>query len=478
MSPAPPVHLPVLRKGVEYESLEFVEVVDHRDGTPLALVGQANAAMLRRDLRSAPNPLRALSVARLLEICAEAGERFMQDELPLDGAGALQSPQDYVEALSASSGLPHTSCRANMAKVHTVLSRMEEVLRGLTRGMDLAVIDEGVGEQNDVKVSYARTTDVLGVVLPSNSPGVNSIWMPAVALKTAVVLKPGREEPWTPLRIVRALIAAGAPAGAFGFYPTDHEGAAALLEGCDRALLFGDERTTAPWAAQESVSVHGPGRSKIVIGADEIERWPEYLDTLVESVVANGGRSCVNASTILVPARADELADALARRLCDIEPRPATDPEAVLSAFAARKVAESVDATITRGVASGAEDITARHRDKPRLAELEGGAYLRPTVVRCEELDHPLARTEFLFPFVSVVELDERQLVDSLGPSLVVTALTRDPDLTRALLDCAGIGRLNLGALPTTQIDWGQPHEGNLFEFLYTRRAISRAADW
>ena len=38
------------------------------------------------------------------------------------------------------------------------------------------------------------------------------------------------------------------------------------------------------------------------------------------------------------------------------------------------------------------------------------------------------------------------------------------------------VGRLNLGAVPTTQVSWNQPHEGNLFEHLYARRAFQRAA--
>jgi hypothetical protein len=30
--------------------------------------------------------------------------------------------------------------------------------------------------------------------------------------------------------------------------------------------------------------------------------------------------------------------------------------------------------------------------------------------------------------------------------------------------------------MPTCQVQWEQPHEGNLFEFLYHRRAIQRAS--
>jgi hypothetical protein len=34
---------------------------------------------------------------------------------------------------------------------------------------------------------------------------------------------------------------------------------------------------------------------------------------------------------------------------------------------------------------------------------------------------------------------------------------------------------LNLGPISTMQISWDQPHEGNLFEFLYRRRALEIA---
>ena len=47
--------------------------------------------------------------------------------------------------------------------------------------------------------------------MPSNSPAVNSLWIPAIALKTPVVIKPGKEEPWTPYRLIECFIAAGVP---------------------------------------------------------------------------------------------------------------------------------------------------------------------------------------------------------------------------------------------------------------------------
>ena len=55
-----------------------------------------------------------------------------------------------------------------------------------------------------------------------------------------MVIKPGREEPWTPFRLIQAFIAAGAPAEAFGFYPTDHEGSGEVVKLSGRNLVFGD----------------------------------------------------------------------------------------------------------------------------------------------------------------------------------------------------------------------------------------------
>jgi acyl-CoA reductase-like NAD-dependent aldehyde dehydrogenase len=294
-----------------------------------------------------------------------------------------------------------------------------------------------------------------------------------------VVLKPGREEPWTPWRIIQAFIAAGIPAEAFGFYPTDHEGAAAILEGCGRALLFGDESTTSRWASNPGIQIHGPGRSKILIGEDCIDRWKEFLDVIVSSVGDNGGRSCVNASAIIVPRHGREIAMALAEKLGPVAARPPQDPEAGLSAFANVKMADWIDQTIEDGLKTpGAEDVTAKYRNGPRKQILDGGTYLRPTIIYCENFSHPLANREFLFPYASVVEMPQAEMLPSgpgatgIGHSLVVSAVTENKEFMRELLCCHLIDRLNIGSIPTTKVAWDQPHEGNMFELLYKQRAI------
>jgi len=248
-----------------------------------------------------------------------------------------------------------------------------------------------------------------------------------------------------------------------------------ILRRSGASMLFGGGRTVAPYRGNPRIEIHGPGYSKIVLGPDQSERFGEHLDLMETSVASNSGRSCINASSIRTTSRAAALADALARRLARIVPKARDDDRAQLAAFADGKVARAVDAAIERGLAlGGAEDVTARYRGGPRLVEFEGGTYLLPTVIRCHDVEHPLAKREYLFPLVSVVEVPAAGLVESLGPSLVVTALTEETTLAAGLMRRADIGRLNLGPVPTTAIEWDQPHEGNLFEHLYRQRAFQR----
>jgi hypothetical protein len=137
-------------------------------------------------------------------------------------------------------------------------------------------------------------------------------------------------------------------------------------------------------------------------------------------------------------------------------------------------MADSIDATVEEGLkTSGAADVTAKYRNGVRKISFAGGTYLRPTVVLCDSFAHPLANREFLFPYASVVQVPQAQMLKQIGPSLVVTAITKDPAFQQELLDCPLIDRLNLGPISTMNISWDQPHEGNMFEFLYKRRAIA-----
>jgi acyl-CoA reductase-like NAD-dependent aldehyde dehydrogenase len=475
-------HIPVLRAGVAYPSLDRATITRVADGAPIVEISQANAGLIKRDLMSqshAAARLRQIPAAERCAMTKRAGEIFLHDTLPLGDAGHQQSPDDYLHQLAATSGLPHTLIRRNMSRLSLVFAQIETIIGGLSRGLDLSVLDRGYGTQAGLPVSFSCTTDSLGVILPSNSPAVNALWIPALALGVPVVLKPGREEPWTPWRIIQAMIRAGFPAEAFSLYPTSHEGSTAIIRRCGRVQLFGDDKTVQQYAHDPRVEVHGSGRSKILIGDDQIENWRTHLPLIIESIAANSGRSCINASAIIVPKYAREIATALAEALVPMTARAADDAEASLSGFANPAMAEMIDEAITDGLKeAGATDFssparTAQGHPAERRITRDGMNYLLPTIVHCESFDHALANREFLFPYASVVTMPQAEMLDTIGPSLVVTAITEDPAWIPQLLTAPHIERLNIGPVVTCQVDWSQPHEGNLFEFLYQRRSIS-----
>jgi len=471
-------HIPILRQGRVHESLDTQIVTNVSGDTDAAEVSFACADMIKKDLLSMREARKALSKFKckdLVDICNHAADIFLNDELPVGSRGHTQTPEDYVQHLAMTSGLPHSLIRMNMKRLHGVMAQTDVILRGLTRGLDLEVLDQGYGEQNGAPVSYAPTTDCLGVILPSNSPAVNALWAPSIALKVPVVLKPGREEPWTPIRIIQAMIKAGAPPEAFSFYPAQHDGSGAIIRRAGRVMLFGGDDTVKQYEHDPRVEVHGTGYSKILIGEDEIENWPNYVDTIVESSSANSGRSCINVSVVVVPKYGDEIAKAVSEKLLSIQPKAQDDPEAKLSGFANPKFAEWINDAVDSGLKeNGARDVTGELRgpDTPRFQQLDGMNYLLPTVVRVPGWDSELAIREFLFPYASVIEAPQAEMIPHLGKSLVVTAITKDIEWINELFAHPTIDRLNVGNVPTNHLKWDQPHEGNLFEFLYMRRSF------
>lgn len=468
------IRIPALRSGNPYYSQDLIALCDHATQEPIAEMGLANAGLISRDLRQDDwSALQALRTADILEMFKSAAKHFMEDELPVGDTG--QSPPEFVAAQSATTGLPEELCRRNMEKIVAAMTNMGDTLDGLTRGVGLDTLDDGFGQRDDHMISFAPAARRFGAVLPANSPGVHALWLPAIALKVPIALKPGQREPWTPLRILEALRRAGYPSSGFGFYPAGHDGATTILQRCEAGMIFGSGPTVEPWRYRPQIEVHGPGYSKIVLGPDKADSWELFLDLMVTSVANNSGRSCINASCIRTVSNAKDIAMALAKRLAAVEPHPRDNATAQLAAFAQPEVARAINAAIDQGLAQGgAEDLTGQFRKEARLVEFEGASYLLPTVILCESSDHPLAKQEYLFPFVSVVEESADKLISGIGPSLVLTALTEDPVLEREFLALGDIGRLNLGPVPTTLMQWDQPHEGNIFETLFQQRAFQR----
>lgn len=469
------LEIPVIRWGAPYESMEKQEVVHFETGESLATVHQANAGLIKMDLRKAAKArdiLRQFSIEELIEKCKVAAELYVNAELPL-GDGT-QTADEFCNMQSATTGLPEHMCRFNMSKNAFVLAHMGDILDALTRGLPLDILAQGYGkEERGIMVSYQANAPACGWVLPSNSPGVHTLWLPVIPLQIGLVLKPGPQEPWTPYRMYEAFAQAGIPREVMCLYPGGPDVGAAVLDSCERSMIFGGTATVERYHGNPKVQAHGPGFSKIVLGDDKVDDWEQYLDLMADSVYVNSGRSCISCSGIWVPRHGAEIADALAQRLGPIAPKPMADPDAGLAAFTLPGAAEAMSAQIDEGCKSPAvTEVTAKYRDGDRLVKHERCDYLRPTVLHVTDPDDPMANTEFMFPFVSVVDCPQDQFLKKCGYTLVCSALSDDQAFGRQLLDATNIDRLNIGEVKTIQLNWLQPHEGNIIDFLFRGRAF------
>jgi acyl-CoA reductase-like NAD-dependent aldehyde dehydrogenase len=471
-------NLPILRWGCPYTSLEQDTVVHFITGETLARVSRANTGLIGRDMREAGRARQVLTeipIAELIGMMKVAADLYLNDTLPM-GDGE-QSPHDFARQQSASTGLPEHMCKANMKKNHFVLSNMGRILEALTRGLDLKILTRGFGVVSDgLVVSYQTQAPVLGLVLPSNSPGVHTLWLPVIPMQVGLMLKPGPQEPWTPYRIAAAFFQAGVPKEAISIYPGLGDVGAEVVRHTNRSMIFGGTATVERYKGDPRVQVHGPGFSKILLGDDVVDQWEKYLDMMVESVFANSGRGCINCSGIWASRHTREIAVALAERLGPVAPKPPEDPESSLAAFTVPGAARAIWTQIESRLAeAGAEDMTAPFG--PRLVEGEHCGYVRPTVIHCGSPELALANTEYMFPFVSVVRCPQEKMLQKIGPTLVCSAVTHDKEWQRKLIDAPQIDRLNIGAISTIKLDWLQPHEGNIVEFLFRPRAFQAAPE-
>ena len=332
------IHLPILRHGVPYRSVDVATVVHHRTRQPFVLISQANTGLIRRDLLKqdeARAELAAIPARELIAMAAEAAELFMTATLPLDPLhGVTQSPQEYVEQLSATTGLPHVLVRRNMRKIHGVLSKMGDVIarshtrprylgarhrRRRVRRPPLQLLSARALARRRLAEQLARCALALGARHRHED---------AAGPQTRQL---GAMDP-VPHRLCAD--AAGVPKSAFCLYPADHAGGGEVLRSASRGMFFGDAAAARRFKGDSRVEVHGPGYSKVVIGKDRIDQWQDYLEVVATSMADNGGRSCVNARASGSPATQMPSRTPWPNGSASVVPRAADDEQALLAPFA------------------------------------------------------------------------------------------------------------------------------------------------
>jgi acyl-CoA reductase-like NAD-dependent aldehyde dehydrogenase len=271
--------------------------------------------------------------------------------------------------------------------------------------------------------------------------------------------------------MTQAFIQAGVPKQAIAIYPGLGDVGAAVLQHCPRSLIFGGTATVEQYKGNPRVQAHGPGFSKIILGDDKVDEWEKYLDIMCDSVFVNSGRGCINCSGVWASRHGKKIAEAIAAKIGPVQPLPPEDSKSALAAFTVKGQADAINSQIDQDCKeAGVIDFTAKYA--PRLVKKDHCDYLRPTVIYCENPEKAIAKKEFMFPFTTVVECPQEKMLESIGPTLVCSAITEDAKFQRALADATHIDRLNIGPMKTIGLNWLQPHEGSIVDFLFRARAF------
>ncbi|MDH6131742.1 acyl-CoA reductase-like NAD-dependent aldehyde dehydrogenase [Kitasatospora sp. MAA4] len=448
--------VPVLRATGEYRSHEVAQVLA-LSGEPLAEVDQAPPLLVRRSLdeqRRAPEQ----STEERLAALRTAGELFRTAEL------GGESPQQYTRSHALATGTPVGVAERALDRYPVLTAGLESVLAGERPA--------GVG----AGARWVPRGSVLGVVAPSNHPGVHTSWLQALALGYRVAVRPGARDPFTPARLIRALRAAGLEPGWATLLPGSHAAADALVAAADLAMVYGGPESEARYGGSDRVKVRGPGRTKVLVLGDNPSE--EDLDHLVREIAGDGGVRCTNTTAVFTDGDHGRLAQALADRLAKLPVLPVTDPG---SALPARTVEEAAALYRTLdGLLAGAVEVSAAHYAGERHPLVDGYAVLRPAVLRCDRPDHPGLGVELPFPCVWVAPWTPQDGIAPMRGSLALTVLaeTGHPhaeDVLRQALDEPTVRSVLDGPV----VDWGAdpqfPHDGQLSQFLMEARGFARA---
>jgi hypothetical protein len=239
------------------------------------------------------------------------------------------------------------------------------------------------------------------VSLPANTFLCLSSALRALVRASAVWIRPSRQEPFSAVRLVAALIASGWPPSRLGLYPTTHEVLQRFCQIADRAVAFGGEELVSAIGHRPHVEVHGPGRACALVSRDvDVSAASEWL---VGAIAGNAGRLCTNVGTILYNGDVDSLGAALAKQLDGI----AVDghEERCPQALAASLVSPGrIQAWIEKRTLPGDKILTTRGFSGVTPA----GTMLMPSLIRLDHAhDHPLLGAELPFAFAAIARAKE-----------------------------------------------------------------------
>ena len=182
------------------------------DGTPVAKVPHADAAMLAKAIDAAQEGARAMAAMANYE---------RADLISRIGDVVRRDAAEFTRLVCMETGKPIKEARVEVDRgLQTILASSIEArrLHGEVVPMDASSVGAG-----RMAMTVREPLGVIGTITPFNVPLNLALHkaMPALAGGNAVVHKPAERTPLSALRLARAVVEAGAPAGAYNVITGD-----------------------------------------------------------------------------------------------------------------------------------------------------------------------------------------------------------------------------------------------------------------
>ena len=266
-------------------------------------------------------------------------------------------------------------------------------------------------DRDGIVLTFREPIGVAALITPWNFPLNIGNWKttPALAAGNTVVLKPASLSPLSVLRYAELGLEAGLPPGALNVVPGPGSAVGdALVEhslvgkvGFTGSTEVGVEIARKAAGTIKRVTLELGGKSACIVFADaDLEKAGRMAPF---SVFENAGQDCCARSRLLVEASAkDELLEhySAATRAIVVGDPESTDTQMGPLVSAGQR--ETVEGYIAQGVEEGATVLEGGARPEG----LDGGFYLRPTILdRCTN-DMVVAQEEIFGPVVSVITFE------------------------------------------------------------------------
>ena len=250
-------------------------------------------------------------------------------------------------------------------------------------------------DKDTIAYHFREPLGVVGQIVPFNFPLLMAAWKlaPALAAGNCAVIKPASPTPWSLLKLME-VIQDVVPPGVINVVTGPGASVGMALASSKRIakIAFTGETVTGrlimQYAAQNLIpsTTELGGKSPNIFFADVMDADDAFLDKAVEGLVLyafNKGEVCTCPSRALIQ---ESIYDAFMERCLDriarIRQGNPLDLSTMMGPQVSQAQLEKIESYVKIGLQEGAELLCGGERHVPEDAELAGGYYYEPTVLK------------------------------------------------------------------------------------------------